>query len=128
MKKSKKRFASAVALTLLILGGGVFALPSQGDNSFSQGSMKDFQKNPFGFIDAQNLAVPGDFDYVDELNKEFTKTFDEPSGVDEDTVRQAIRAKEYSAWLEEIKGIKDLPSSAILSKEEFDILSKLKKE
>lgn len=78
-KLKGKRFWNAFAMGLLIFSGSAFALPSISAQSFSNqadANLKTMQNNPTGIINADNLILPNDFDYIDELNREFVKSSD----------------------------------------------------
>jgi hypothetical protein len=129
--KLKKSFG-ALALTMLLLTGGAFALPINDDslinNSF-HGEINALQQNSMDLANWENLNIPLDFDYIAELNKEFTADF--PTGIDyslnEDALKESVKTGNYEKWkeiLEEVNGSPD--GKIILPLEEFEILVQLR--
>jgi hypothetical protein len=109
-KKSKSKFKKrklfgAVALAMLIFAGGALAVPTNDDgNSKNVSSYGDFnmiQNHAGEIIKMQNLALPEDFDYLKELNNEFTKdVFHERSLLNESILKEYIKAGDYKTWKE----------------------------
>ena len=86
-KFMQKKFWGAFLLGLLVVTGGAAALPivdgrSVSDNQF-YGNFKQIQNDPLQFINAENLALPEDFDYFKELNKDFVNYFPDEEVFDE---------------------------------------------
>lgn len=133
-EKNNKRFWSALALGLLIISGGVFALPAvNADDSANQiqRSVEVIQKNPERFLDIGNFYFTSDFDYLDELNKEFVRDYPEietKNSVNEGAVINALNSEDYEAWKESLQNLPGYPQNLpVMSREDFELLVKIRK-
>lgn len=124
-KFKQKKFFGAIALAMLIFAGGALAIPTNDDGNYgnlsSYGDFNAIQNHAGEIIKMENLALPEDFDYIKELNKEFVKdTSYEKLSLNEDALKEAIKAGDYEAWKEALGG-----TAEIIPKEEFEILVQL---
>jgi len=124
---------NALGLGLLVVSGSAMALPiinAQSPSVYSNANVKVIQSNPVGFVESENLALPDNFDYIEELNKEFVK---EPISVsstslNKDAITNALEKEDYEYWLKTLKKLEGYPKGTEdMSKEDFAILVNLHK-
>ncbi len=140
-RKNKKRskIMSALALGMLVISGGALAIPSGNDQVTPATphieSVKPVTDKPGDFIKINNLAITKNFDYFDELNKEFReKTFSispEPisNSVNEGAVIEAINKGDFDAWKKAVSNLEGVPNDTEqISEEDFNILVELHKQ
>jgi hypothetical protein len=76
--RSKKIFA-ALALGMLAISGlaiNISAIDSNDKvNESSYRGVKEIRNNPLGFIKTERFALPSNFDYIEQMNKEFAGDF-----------------------------------------------------
>jgi hypothetical protein len=138
MKKKfhSKKFWSALALGMLVVTGGVFALPAIDQKTDAAGQtyldFKQLQKDPIGFINSGNLLLDDDFDYIKELNNEFVKPLSNKSSVFSSGNKISIKDQDYPLLSDALKNLKEIPDKfALTSRGEFgisDIIKNLKKD
>ncbi len=138
-KNRGKKILSALALGMILVSGGAIALPT-GSSSGSLPvqhieSVKPVTSKPGDFIKANNIAVTKNFDYFEELNREFReKTFSispEPisNSVDEGAILEAINDSDYDAWKKAVSNLEGIPNDTEqISEEDFGILVELHKQ
>lgn len=138
-KNRGKKVLSALALGMILVSGGAIALPT-GSSSGSLPvqhieSVKPVTSKPGDFIKANNIAVTKNFDYFEELNREFReKTFSispEPisNSVDEGALLEAIKGSDYDSWKKAVSNLEGIPNDTEqMSEEDFGILVELHKQ
>jgi hypothetical protein len=130
-KKKGKKFLGTFLISLLAIVGGVTALPlseniKPGNLSFN--NFKQIQNNPTQFLKMGNLALPQNFDYIEELNKEFAKN-SPYNELLEIKLKTAIQEGDYESWKDAfIRLGGSSGETGIISREEFEILKEIKKE
>jgi hypothetical protein len=127
-KKNAKKKVGAFLLTLLALSGGVAAVPfSSNVGDLSCGNLKSLSQNAVGFVQIENLAFADDVDYFNELNKLFTENLSDEEFFDPALFDSSLANGDYETWKEEFVKIGGACDSGFISKEEFEILRKIKK-
>jgi hypothetical protein len=146
-KSKQKKIWGALALVMLILTGGAFATPitsdNDNDNSVNNslntddslvvsnsfhGDLNTIQKNSVDFINLEKINLPNDFNYIDELNREFSEGFlDERRLLDEKALEKAIEIGDYNLWREVLNDLDEFPNGAgVIPKDEFEILVQIR--
>ncbi|MFA5174428.1 MAG: hypothetical protein WC438_04575 [Candidatus Pacearchaeota archaeon] len=128
---NKKKFFGALALAMLVVGGAL-AVPTYDSNQNSSVNvLKNIQQNPADFLNANNLFLEKDFDYLKELNKEFAAIINEEQAkiaVNEGAITKAMENEDYAAWQTALKSLNGYPEGKeIMTQEDFEILSALHK-
>jgi len=143
-KKSGKIFG-ALALGMLLLNGGAFALPLADTSSLPHAeTFKLIKDNPNDFLKSNNLEVRRNFDYFEEMNREFSeksekKTFNKNkfqnkfsnSGnlAAEKALLKAIEDENYTEWKNVLKDLEGYPEGVgVISEDDFRILVKVHKD
>lgn len=74
-KKQSKKFLAALALGILVFSGMALSVAAMDNNNLQnlpvKGEFKEINNNPFNLINSANISVPSNFDYIDQMNKEF---------------------------------------------------------
>jgi len=142
-KKSKKVWG-AIALGMLLLSGGVFAFPTSDVNSFTHSeNFKTIRDNPKDFLKSNKLELRKNFDYFEDINKEFSekpnkKNFvknkfekrfnDSINIVTEKELLKSIEKEDYTKWKKALTKFEGYPEGVgVVSEDDFKILIKVHK-
>lgn len=146
MKKNKnKKIFGALALGMLLLSGGAFAFPTNDTNFLAHSeNVKLIKNNPNDFLKSNNLELRKNFDYFEEINKEFSEKSERKNFAKmrfqkewknsinvqaEMTLLKAIENEDYDTWKKALTDLREYPKEiGFISEEDFKILIKVHKD
>jgi len=146
MKKNKnKKIFGALALGMLLLSGGAFAFPTNDTNFLTHSeNVKLIKNNPNDFLKSNNLELRKNFDYFEEINKEFSEKSERKNFAKmrfqkewknsinvqaEMTLLKAIENEDYDTWKKALTDLREYPKEiGFISEEDFKILIKVHKD
>ena len=136
-KRNKKRILGSIGLAALIFSGASIMLPNADEKSLTDsGFFKMVQNNPDVMLKGLNIDLDRDFDYIDELNNQFSDKVVIRPGVfldffpsmNEGAVFDALYEGNYDAWKEAIKNLEGYPDGVEpISEDEFNTLVEIRK-
>lgn len=133
-KKSKKKknfkVASSILLGLLMVSGGVLAMPVlSADNSFAQlqNSVNAFEKNPERFLQTNDLGLKSGFQEPSvDISCLPENNIEKYFSTNEGDLEKALRNKDYKAWKKAVNNLDEsLRGVDTMSEEDFQILALL---
>ncbi len=150
MKKNKntrktKKMWGALALGMLLLSGGAFALPLTDSNFVPHSeNFKMIKDNPSDFLKTNNIELRTNFDYFEEINREFTGKNSNKSlsknnfGKEQNNIvnvaaekalLKAIEEENYTEWKNAVTLLEGYPEGVgVISEDDFKILVKVHKD
>ncbi|PIN71480.1 hypothetical protein COV77_01795 [Candidatus Pacearchaeota archaeon CG11_big_fil_rev_8_21_14_0_20_30_13] len=146
MRKNKnKKIFGALALGMLLLSGGAFTFPTNDTNFLAHSeNVKLIKNNPNDFLKSNNLELRKNFDYFEEINKEFSEKSERKnfakmrfqkewkSSINvqaEMTLLKAIENEDYDPWKKALTDLRGYPKEVgFISEEDFKILIKVHKD
>ncbi len=124
-KRTGKKLAGAFLMGLLVLSGGIAAMPF-GDG-LTSGSLKALQENSAQIVQTEKLILQPDLDYFGELNDLFAIDSSDDR-IHEVYLQEALVEDDYEKWKEEFVKAGGCCESGFVSKEEFEALRAMKGE
>ena len=140
----KKKIFGALALGMLLLSGGAFAIPFNNPSSLPHAeNFKQIKDNPIDFLRTNRIEFRDSFDYINEMNREFSEnSFNKANSKDsfrekfnfknvkaEKELLRAIENEDYSQWKNSLKDLKGYPEGVgVISEDDFKILVKVHKD
>jgi len=130
---------------MLLLSGGAFAFPTNDTNFLTHSeNVKLIKNNPNDFLKSNNLELRKNFDYFEEINKEFSEKSERKnfakmrfqkewkSSINvqaEMTLLKAIENEDYDTWKKALTDLRGYPKEVgFISEEDFKILIKVHKD
>ena len=121
-----------MALGMLLLSGGALAIPfNNNPTALHPNNFKQIKNNPTNFLKMNRIELRKNFDYFEELNKEFS----EKSSINftnekaERALLEAIENEDYSAWKNAVLNLEGYPEGVgVISEDDFKILVKVHKD
>ena len=142
--RKKKKIFGALALGMLLLSGGAFAIPFNNPSSLPHAeSFKQIKDNPTDFLRMNRIEFGDSFDYIDEMNREFSEnSFNKSNSKDsfkeksnsknvkaESELLKAIQNEDYLQWRNALKDLEGYPEGVgVISEDDFKILVKVHKD
>ena len=125
-KRIKNKFLSAAVLGLLVISGGILAIPAVSANNQIGQIQKNnsiLEKNPEKFLQTENLGLKNGFQYSNNNLPGNLSIGETNQSVNEGPLEAAVEAGDYDAWKEALQKIDGFSENAsVINKEDFDIL------
>jgi hypothetical protein len=133
-KIKKRKFFTALALGMLLVGGGALGMPINDTSSQPHaGNMKSIKSNPADFLKMNGLSSKSKIDYFEEINNEFRdKNYSGNTTpiykFDEKELLEAVEKGDYSLWKEALEKLGEGNEFNSITKEDFEKLVEFEKE
>ncbi len=125
--KNKKKKISAFLFTLLAVSGGVVAAPLiDSSTGLSAGDLKSLPVDSLQALSYENIATFDELNKPIEINTQYSDLIFIREGVDEDSLKNALRKGDYEEWKNNFAKIGGFSDSGFISEEEFEVLRQIK--
>jgi len=133
-RKKSRKILSSIGMAFLVVSTSAISMSEvTAKDKFDSGTFKAINQNPDLILKNVDLDISDNFDYIDELNKQYSENFVltsfelEEGSMNEGAVYDALVRGDYEAWLLAVQDLEEVSDFIEpLPKEEFLILRELR--